>query len=62
MDGFLTCVEKIVSYEQACEDISEEMEICTLAGCTFSFSMAIKDRKTKMPCKLQFVSNFNVSS
>jgi hypothetical protein len=43
-------------------DISKEMEIYRMVGGTFGFDMAIQDRKSKMPDKLQYVSNFNVSS
>ena len=35
-----------------------------MVGGTFGFDMAVNDRKTKMPSKLQvhFIANFNVSS
>ena len=60
MDGFFTCVERMVVSEQEREEISKEMEIYRMAGGTFGFTMAIKDRMTKMPGKLQFVSIFIV--
>jgi len=60
MDGFFTCVERMVSSEQEREDISKEMEIYRMGGGTFGFGMAIKIRTTKIPGKLQFVSNFQV--
>ena len=59
MDGFFTCVERMVASEQEHEDISKEMEIYRMAGGTFGFTMVIKNRTTKMPSKLQFVSTFN---
>jgi hypothetical protein len=62
MDGFLTCVQRMVPSLQECAKISKEMEIYRMDGGTFGFDMAIQDRKTKMPGKLHFVSNFNVSS
>ena len=58
MDGFFTCVKRMVSSEQECEDISKEMEVYRMGGGTFGFTMALKNRTTKMPGKLQFVSNF----
>ena len=60
MDGFFTCVERMVSSEQEHEDISKEMEVYRMGGGTFGFNMAIKNRMTKMPGKLQLVSNFQV--
>ena len=52
-------VERMVASEQECEDIYKEMEIYRMEGGTFGFTMAIKNRTTKMPGKLQFVSTFN---
>eukprot|EP00253_Pinus_taeda_P027747 PITA_27747 len=49
MDGFFTCVDRKVASEQKCEDISKEMEVYRMRGGTFGFTMAIKNRKTKMP-------------
>jgi len=43
-------------------EISKEMEIYMMTGGTFIFDMDIHDKKTKMPGKLYFVSNFIVSS
>lgn len=48
----------MVTYQQERGDISKEMELYRMAGGTFGFTMAIKDRRTKMRGKLQFVSNF----
>ena len=52
MDGFFTCVERMVSSEQEREEISKEMEVYRMGGGTFGFNMAIKNRSTKMPGKL----------
>eukprot|EP00253_Pinus_taeda_P003488 PITA_03488 len=62
VDGFFTCVKRMVSSEQEREDISKEMEVYKMGGGTFGFTMAIKNMTTKMPGKLQFVSNFQLSS
>ena len=64
VDGFLTCVERMVLDPQERVEISKEMEIYRMAGGTFGFDMAVNDRKTKMAGKLQvhFIPNFNVSS
>jgi hypothetical protein len=62
MDGFLTCVQRMVLSPQERVEISKEMEIYRIAGGTFGFDMAIEDEKTIMPGKLHYVSNFDVSS
>eukprot|EP00253_Pinus_taeda_P006025 PITA_06025 len=49
MDGFFTCVERMVSSEQEREEISKEMEVYRMGDGTFGFNMAIKNRTTKMP-------------
>eukprot|EP00253_Pinus_taeda_P010742 PITA_10742 len=51
MDGFFTCVERMVLSEQEREEISKEMEVYRMGGGTFGFNMAIKNRTTKMPSK-----------
>jgi hypothetical protein len=51
----------VLSHEEHVE-ISKEMEIYRMSGGTFGFQMAIADRKTKMPGKLHYISNFDVSS
>ena len=58
MARFLTCVERMVASKQEREEISKEMERYEMARGTFGFTMAIKNRTTKMSCKLQFVSTF----
>eukprot|EP00253_Pinus_taeda_P027464 PITA_27464 len=60
MDGFFTCVKRMVSSEQEHEEISKEMEVYRMGGGTFGVNMAIKNKTTKMPGKVQFVSNFQV--
>lgn len=60
MHGFFTCVERMVASAQECEDISKEMEVYRMRGGSFGFTMVIKNTTTKMPGKLQFVSNFQV--
>eukprot|EP00253_Pinus_taeda_P017010 PITA_17010 len=49
MDGFFTCVERMVASKQEHEDISKEMEIYKMSSSTFGFTIAIKKRTTKMP-------------
>eukprot|EP00253_Pinus_taeda_P019670 PITA_19670 len=49
MDGFFTCVERMVAFEQEREDISKEMEVYRMRDGTFDFTMAIRNRATKMP-------------
>eukprot|EP00253_Pinus_taeda_P001621 PITA_01621 len=49
MDGFFTCVKRMVSSEQEREEISKEMEVYRMGGGTFGFNMVIKNRTTKMP-------------
>eukprot|EP00253_Pinus_taeda_P036730 PITA_36730 len=49
MDGFFSCVERMVSSEEEREEISKEMEVYRMGGGTFGFNMAIKNRTTKMP-------------
>jgi hypothetical protein len=51
MEGFLTCVERMVLSHEERAEISKEMEIYMMSGGTFGFQMAIADRKTKMPGK-----------
>eukprot|EP00253_Pinus_taeda_P013065 PITA_13065 len=48
MDGFFTCVQKMVPSPAEHAKISKEMEIYMMAGGTFRVDMAIVDRKTKM--------------
>ena len=50
MDGFFTCVQRMVPSPVKCAEISKEMEIYRMVGGTFSFDITVVDRKTKMPC------------
>ena len=52
MDGFFTCVQKLVPSPSERAEISKEMEVYRMAGGTLSFDMAIQDRTTKMPGKI----------
>jgi hypothetical protein len=52
MEGFLTCVERMVLSHEEHAEISKEMEIYRISGGTFGVQMAIADWKTKMPGKL----------
>eukprot|EP00253_Pinus_taeda_P013240 PITA_13240 len=49
MDGFLTCVQRMVRSPTEHAEISKEMEIYKMTGSTFSFEMVVVDKKTKMP-------------
>ena len=59
MDEFLTCVQRMVASGQEHEEISKEMKIYRMPSGTFGFTMAIKNRTTKMPGKLQLTVCFN---
>eukprot|EP00253_Pinus_taeda_P018427 PITA_18427 len=48
VDGFFTYVQKMVTSLADHAEISKETKIYRMAGGTFSFDMAIHDRKTKM--------------
>ena len=52
MDGFFTCVQKMVPSLAERAKVSKKMGIYRMVGGTFSFDMAIRDRKTKMLGKL----------
>jgi hypothetical protein len=52
MEGFLTCVERMVLSREEHVEISKEMEIYRISSGNFGFQMAITDRKTKIPGKL----------
>jgi hypothetical protein len=52
MEGFFTCVERMVLSHEERAEISKEMEIYRMSGGNFGFQMAIADGKTKMPRKL----------
>jgi len=49
MDGFLTCVQRMVRSSAEHAEISKEMEIYKMAGGTFGFEMVVTDRTTTMP-------------
>ena len=63
MDGFFQCVQRMVLTPVECSEISKQIEIYKLSVGTFGYDMAIQDRTTRMPGKLQvkFVSNFQIS-
>lgn len=48
MDGFLTCVQRMVRSPAGRAEISKEMEIYMMVGDAFGFEMAVTDRTTKM--------------
>lgn len=52
MDGFFTCVQKMVPSPADCVEISKEMEIYKMEGGTSSLEIAIHDRKHTIPGKL----------
>jgi len=52
MDGFFTCVQKMVPNPSERAEISKEMEVYRMAGGTLSFDMAVQDRTAKMPGKI----------
>eukprot|EP00253_Pinus_taeda_P026204 PITA_26204 len=49
MDGFLSCVQKMVRYPEQRIEISKQIETYRMAGGTFGFEMAVNDRMIKMP-------------
>eukprot|EP00253_Pinus_taeda_P011788 PITA_11788 len=49
MDGFLTCVQRMVRSPAERTEISKEIETYRMAGGTFGFDMAVADRTIKMP-------------
>eukprot|EP00253_Pinus_taeda_P006302 PITA_06302 len=49
MDGFLTCVQRMVRSLAEHIEISKEIETYRMAGGTFGFEMAVIDRTIKMP-------------
>eukprot|EP00253_Pinus_taeda_P008008 PITA_08008 len=49
MDGFLTCVQRMVRFSAERTKISKIIETYRMAGGTFGFEMAVTDRTTKMP-------------
>eukprot|EP00253_Pinus_taeda_P017140 PITA_17140 len=49
MDGFLSCVQKMVRSPEQRTEISKQIETYRMAGGTFGFDMAVNDRLIKMP-------------
>eukprot|EP00253_Pinus_taeda_P027187 PITA_27187 len=49
MDGFLSCVQKMVRSPEQRIEISKQIETYRMAGGTFGFEMPINDRMIKMP-------------
>eukprot|EP00253_Pinus_taeda_P032362 PITA_32362 len=49
MDGFLTCVQRMVRSPTERIEISKEIETYRIAGGTFGFDMVVTDKTTKMP-------------
>lgn len=49
MDGFLTCVQRMVQSSAECIEISKEIKTYRMAGGTFGFDMAVTNRTIKMP-------------
>jgi hypothetical protein len=63
MDGFFQCVRRMVLTSAKCLKISKQMDIYKLAIGTFGYDIAIQDKTTRMPSKLQvkLVSNSQIS-
>ena len=61
MDGFFQCVQRMVLTPVERSEIAKRIEIYKLSVGTFGYDMAIQDKTTTMPGKLQFVSNFQIS-
>ena len=49
MDGFLTCVQRMVRSPAEHTKISKKIETYKMASGTFGFDMAVIDRTIKMP-------------
>eukprot|EP00253_Pinus_taeda_P028791 PITA_28791 len=49
MDGFLSCVQKMVRSPEQRTEISKQIETYRMTGGTFGFDMAVNDRLIKMP-------------
>eukprot|EP00253_Pinus_taeda_P036589 PITA_36589 len=49
MDGFLSCVQKMVRSPEQRTEISKQIETYRMSGGTFGFDMAVNDRLIKMP-------------
>jgi Protein of unknown function (DUF 659)/BED zinc finger len=62
MDGFLSCVQKMVRSPEQRIEISKQIELYRMAGGTFGFDMAVNDRLIKMPGIFLFVTLFQLSN
>lgn len=58
MDGFLTCVQRMVRSPAERIEISKEIETYRMAGSTFGFDMVVTNRRLK--CQV-FFSLFQIS-
>jgi hypothetical protein len=54
IDGFLQCVQRMVLTPAECSEISRQNEIYRMASGMLGYDMAVQDRTTRMPGKLQF--------
>jgi hypothetical protein len=54
IDGFLQCVQRMVLTPTECSEISRHNEIYRMASEMLGYDMAVQDRTTRMPCKIQF--------
>ena len=61
MDGFFQCVQRMVLTLVERSEIFKQIQIYKPSAGTFGYEMAIQDRTTTMPSKLQFVSKFQIS-
>jgi hypothetical protein len=61
MEGFLPCVQRMALTLVESSKISKKLEIYKLTARTFGYDMVVQDRTTRMPSKLKFVSNFQIS-
>jgi hypothetical protein len=54
IDGFLQCVQRMVLTPAERSDISKQNEIYRMAFGILGYDMAVQDKATRMPGKLQF--------
>jgi hypothetical protein len=62
MDRFVQCVQRMMLTPAECSKISKQIEIYKPSVGTIGYDMAIQDKTSRMPGKLQvkFVSNFQI--